>query len=297
MKIMDARTRIQLKNILFATDFSPASTAALPVAAEIARRYGATLYTLHVTPASTYAMAPPETWSALAEAAVTQTRQQMTLLHKDLQGVECQSLFGDGEVWPVVAKAIQEERINLVVVGTRGRSGLGRAVLGSEAERILRMAPCPVLTVGPHSHGETHSSGELMEILYATDFGPALDAGAAYVLSLMQEHLARLTLLHVVEHPSKGDLVRSGQLSAQALDRLRGLAPSEAGLWCAPRYVVEEGKPAEKILEVAVARKADLIVLGVHRPASLSGAVTHLPMATAYKVVAHATCPVLTVRG
>jgi nucleotide-binding universal stress UspA family protein len=69
MTTVDVQTHVHLSNILFATDFSPASTAALAFAAEIARRYRATLYILHVRPASMYAMSPPETWSALAEVA------------------------------------------------------------------------------------------------------------------------------------------------------------------------------------------------------------------------------------
>ena len=71
----------------------------------------------------------------------------------------------------------------------------------------------------------------------------------------------------------------------------------EAELWCDPHFAVEHGPIAEKILEAAQQRKADLIVLGVHRASGFPGAATHLPMAIAHKVVTHAECPVLTVRG
>jgi nucleotide-binding universal stress UspA family protein len=66
---------------------------------------------------------------------------------------------------------------------------------------------------------------------------------------------------------------------------------------CEPRYAVREGKPAETILDVAKNRKSDLIVLGVRKPEGIPGGATHLPIAVAHKVIAHAVCPVLTVRA
>jgi len=68
-------------------------------------------------------------------------------------------------------------------------------------------------------------------------------------------------------------------------------------MWCEPHYVVQYGVPAEKILEEADARDADLIVLGVHNPEGVPGAASHLPIATVHNVIAHATAPVLTVRS
>ena len=79
--------------------------------------------------------------------------------------------------------------------------------------------------------------------------------------------------------------------------RLRELVPDEAKLWCVPDFIVEVGVPSQKILDVATRRKSELIVLGVRRPSGVPGAATHLPIATAHKIVSHATCPVLTVRG
>ena len=74
------------------------------------------------------------------------------------------------------------------------------------------------------------------------------------------------------------------------------LVSPEVEIWCEPQYVIEQGDPAEKILEVAERSKADLIVLGVRHSAGVPGAATQLPIATAHKIVAHAKCPVLTVR-
>jgi nucleotide-binding universal stress UspA family protein len=183
------------------------------------------------------------------------------------------------------------------VLGTRGRSGAAKFFLGSRAEEILREVPCAVLTVGPHSHLGPPRGGEFTEILYATDFSPASAGAANYAISLAQEFQAHLTLLHVILEDNSGDLVHATELVGSAERLLRKLVPPEAEMWCEPRFAVEHGPAAEKILEIGNERKADLIVLGVRRPSGFPGAATHLPMATAHKVVTYATCPVLTARG
>jgi nucleotide-binding universal stress UspA family protein len=113
---------------------------------------------------------------------------------------------------------------------------------------------------------------------------------------LAEEHQAHLTLLHVIEHPKSGELVRPHELEAAALDRLRAFVSRDAELWCEPRAIVREGVPAEKILEVAEKEQADLIVLGVRYTKSIMLA-THFRVTLAHHVISHATCPVLTVRA
>jgi nucleotide-binding universal stress UspA family protein len=154
-----------------------------------------------------------------------------------------------------------------------------------------------VLTVAPHAHTNPPRGGEFSEIVYATDFSPESSAAARYAISLAQEFQAHLTLAHVIAEEKPGDLILAGELLGSSERRLRELVPAEAERWCVPQFVVEQGPVAEKILEVAETRKADLIVLGVHRPGGFPGAATHLPIATAHKVVTRATCPILTVRG
>ena len=183
------------------------------------------------------------------------------------------------------------------MLGTRGRSGVAKFFLGSVAEEIFRQAPCPVLTVGPFTPGGPAWGGAITEIVYATDFSPESVAAAAHAISLAQEFQARLTLMHVIANEAPGDLLLPGELVKATEQHLRNLVPPEAELWCEPRFVVEQGSPAEKILEVAKHHSADLIVLGMHKPSGFPGADTHLPIAIAHKVISRAPCPVLTVRG
>jgi nucleotide-binding universal stress UspA family protein len=183
-----------------------------------------------------------------------------------------------------------------VVIGTRGRTGLGKLLLGSVAEEIFRTVSCPVLTVGPHTSSFRGVGNQFREILYATDLSPESQGAAAYAVSLAQEFQSRLTLLHVIPEQKPGDLVSAADVTDSSEKLLRKLVPPEAGVWCQAAYFVERGDPAEKILGFARQGETDLIVLGVRREQGMAGAATHLPIATAHKVVSHAGCPVLTVR-
>ncbi len=294
MKTVQARTRIALKNILFATDFSAASDAAAPIAIQIARHYGAKVYGVHVNRFDDYTAAAPNAWAAMAEAAEKETKEDAGRLNERLQGIEHEAVIGEGNIWEVVSNLIKEKEIDLVVLGTRGRTGLGRRLLGSVAEQILRQAPCPVLTVGPHVNLWSDEYAKMREILYATDLAADFPTAAPYAVSLAQENQAHLVLLHVIEDAKAGDLVDSPEVVDVKERKLQQLVAEQAGLWCDPTYIVEQGPAAEKILDVAKRRHTDLIVLGAR---SVKGLATHLNIGTVHKVVSQATCPVLTIRG
>ncbi len=151
MKALEVHTRIQLKNILFATDFSPASDVAVPYAFELAKHYGAKVYALHVRPPIVNPMTPPVTWKSLEEAASREAEQYKQDILKSFAGLQPEILINEGDLWSNIEAIMKETPIDLIVMGTRGRSGVARFVLGSTAERIFRQAPCPVLTVGPHA--------------------------------------------------------------------------------------------------------------------------------------------------
>jgi len=300
MKAVQARTRIAPKNILFATDFSLAADAAAPFAIQMARSYGAKVCGVHVNPFENYALAAPEARSAMAQAAEKEIKEHNQHLEEQLKSVEHEVVIGEGNIWEVISNLIKEKEIDLIVLGTRGRTGLAKALLGSVAEQILRQAPCPVLTVGPHVtarpfvNGQPEEAAKLREILCATDLAADRPPAALYAISLAQENQAHLALLHVIENRKTGGLVHPAELADSELHKLRELVPPEAELWCEPGCMVERGIPAERILHVARQLRADLIVLGV-RPATVLA--THLNIGTVHTVVSQARCPVLTVRG
>jgi nucleotide-binding universal stress UspA family protein len=296
MKTATARTAVRFRNILFATDFSPAAAQAIPYVKKIAKHYGANLVALHVRPPVVNPMTEPGTWPTDIESAKAENDKHREEVLGTFAGIHTQLLIEEGSIQSCLDAAIEKNNTDLVVIGTRGRTGLGKLLLGSVAEEIFRTVSCPVLTVGPHSSAYRAAGGQFREILYATDFSPESQGAAAYAVSLAQEFQARLILLHVIPELEAGDLVTAADVTMSSENLLRKLVPPEAEAWCKPEYFVERGDPAVKILEFANLRETDLIVLGVRREKGVPGAATHLPIATAHKIVSHAACPVLTVR-
>jgi len=294
--VLPLEKRITLKNILYATDFSPAAENALKYAGALAKSFGAKLYALHVQEPGNYAL-PPELWQGAEQAREEQMNELRKTLIRAFPGVLSETIVGEGGLWPALALAVEKYRIDLIVVGTRGRTGFGKLLLGSQAEEILRRADIPVLTIGPEVRPETWPSGKFASILFATDFGPASQAAMQYALSFAEENQAKLMLMHVVDPRHSENAVSREEMMDTSEQKLRTLFPEEAKAWCTPHYVVRLGEPVEKIFQVANEMGADLIVLGVHKADDVPLAATHLPIATVHKLLAHAATPVLTVRG
>src|ERR1700733_5339719 len=147
MKTLEAGKRIALKNILFATDFSPYSNEALPYALATARKYEARLYGAHVIPSDEYLFMGPDCWPAHLQQGEQLRQEAAARLEEQLRGVQHETLFGTGDVWKVLSRLIAEHDIDLVVVGSHGRTGARKLLMGSVAEKIIRQAGCPVLSV------------------------------------------------------------------------------------------------------------------------------------------------------
>lgn len=291
MKVMEAKTRVALRSILMAVDFSPSSEAALDFAVAIARRYGSRLYLTHVIRPDVYQLVSPDAMETVLDQARRFAEQQMAkvLVSGRVRGVPHQVLLGQGELWTVFSQLIEEHEIDLIVVGTHGRTGLKKMLIGSVAERVFRLAPCPVLTVGPRVRHNAVDEGAPRRILYATDFSTTAGGAAAYALSLAQERQSDLTLLHVIDG---GRDVARDKL-AGITEQLKSLVPPEAAMWCTPEFRVAAGHPADVILKTADDMRAELIVMGARHP---DFSINQMPPATAYKVVCWSHCPVLTVR-
>jgi len=297
MKAAEAKTRIALKNILFATDFSPAAEAALPYALGLAKQYGAKVHGLHVRFPATYPIVGPEAMPQIIEAAEEQAKFEAQQMHELLAAVPHEVTITEGDLWPTLSEIVGKQEVDLIVMGTHGRKGVSRALLGSAAEEVFRKASCPVLTVGPHVSHNTERRMAMKQILFATDFSAESLAALPFAVSMAQEHQSNLTLLNVTGKTEVGELVHAGQYKESTLRRLQALVPAGADLWCEPNCRAEQGSESEKIIEVATAIGADLIVLGVRSPQGGVGATTHLLQSIAHHVVANAQCPVLTVRG
>lgn len=300
MHTVEAGKRIALKNILFATDFSPCSNAALPYALSVARRYGATLHAAHVMPTKAeLVLMSPESWPTVAEEEDKRIQPYIDRLEKQLQAIPHNVLTPRGSVANAIAQIIEEREIDLLVLGTHGRAGVGKLLMGSVAEEVFRRAPCPVLTIGPNVSCKPNGGIQFQRIVFATDFSEDSLAALPYAVSLAEEDQAQLALLHVVEQPAAG-IADLKEVKASLMRRLRELVPAEAEPWCHAECVLEFGQqfapPADRILEIAGNQAADLIVLGVRPVRGKLGMATHLASTTAH-ILTKASCPVLTVRG
>jgi nucleotide-binding universal stress UspA family protein len=296
MRAAELTTPAAVRTILFATDFSDAANRAQSYATGLANRFRADLVVVHANEPPNYGLRP-ENWRAANEQATVKMRELRTALITNFPGFQSDFCVDEGSAWPVVESLLGKRKVDLIVVGTRGRTGVGKLLLGSQAEEIFRHAPCPVLTVGPHAVTMTGTERELGEILYATDFSPESRASAPFAVSFALTLGAHLNLLHVVEEARASELVHPEEVLTSSERLLRNLVPEEAPFWREPRCLAERGEPAEKILEVAERVHAGLIVLGVRKPAGVPGVTTHLGTSVAYRVACSAACPVLTVRG
>lgn len=299
MSPAESGARVLLQNIIFLTDFSEPSEAALPFALSIAREYGSTVHALHVLVPEAFVYSSPEATIASIEAQEECAVAEMQRTESQLAGVTHEGTIVRGEeIWNTLAEAIKTTHADMIVLGTHGRTGAQKVLLGSVAEEVFRKSPIPVLTIGPSARGRVHGVARFHRVLYATDFTGESATAAPFAISLAQENQAQLILMHVLngghQAPVRG---RQAMSIADAMHELLELIPSDAELWCRPEPVVQYGAPAERILVEAKGRNADLIVLGVRSAAGRLQLGTRLTRSVAYQVVANAPCPVLTVRA
>jgi nucleotide-binding universal stress UspA family protein len=278
---------VALNNIVVATDFSPISDTALLYSLGIARRNNAKVWIVHVVSDSFFST---DTQQRAIDDAWREGHRRMTehFIAGNLDGIEHKLLIEQGGIYEALTRIVEEHKADLLVIGTRGRSRIGKLILGSAAESIFRQAPCPVMTVGPKTESNIPPDGP-RRILFCTGFSRhSLEAGK-FAIRLAERQDAELILLNIApeSEPDRATYARN------AKERLLSLIPADNNLSVAPRALVEYGTAVDRILAVAQDQRPDLIVLGVRQPESFG---RRLRWATAYGVVASAPCPVLTVR-
>jgi len=282
-------TRIAVRNVAVATDFSACSEHAVEHALAVARHFGAGLHFLHLLRPSSFPMAA-EVMPALADAADRDYDHLIARLQRDhrLEGIEVHRWVERGEVPDLAGAFVRDQHIDLLIVGTHGRTGLQRLLLGSVAQQIFHSVRCPVLTVGPRAPG-TGPQLQLRRVLFATDLSRESLAAVPYVLTAVEEWHAALDLLHVCK---SGNPAHRGVMEGLAIGLGRDLDP--AGPDAAPHWEVLSGKASPTVLNFAGQHHEDLIVLGLKPQRTLYSAST---WSHAYEIVRQAPCPVLSIRA
>jgi nucleotide-binding universal stress UspA family protein len=300
---------VTIKHILCPIDFSEFSRHAVVRAAAIAAAHRASITALHVVPFQPrYTPFPLE----IDAAAFRMTPAEREILQRQLLDFAGQGL---PPVVPVGAQVVdgltvpteivaQAERLNpdLIVMGTHGRGGFQRLLLGSVTERVLRTARQPVLTVGATDLAP--NSGSFKRILCGVDFSECSLAALAYALTLADASAAQVAIVNVIEWVPLGYEPLVGpptdfagyRMSAETSgrDRLHTAVVNANLKKVTAEEIVTSGKPHREILRIAGERASDLIVLGIHGRNPIDRMFFG---STAEPVVRHAPCPVLTVRG
>jgi nucleotide-binding universal stress UspA family protein len=302
---MKVEAMIKISRILCPVDFSEFSRHALEEALTLARHYGAGVVALHAynMPMTMAAVAGDGGFVPVLPPLTADQAEQEALMEKFLASVLAGDVRLTSEVVQGAAVATILDRAltlpaDLIVMGTHGRSGVDRMLMGSVTERVLRKAACPVLTVPIRST----SAPEFHRILCPIDFSRSSKQALKYAVSIAQETRAHLAVLHVIEMLPDADsyqfrLWNVPELRAQVLsdarNELAASIPPETAMTCEIEQRIESGKPYKQILKVAAEMRADLIVIGVH---GRGAADLLLFGSTTQHVVRQAACPVLTMR-
>jgi nucleotide-binding universal stress UspA family protein len=294
---MKPSTTFAPRRILCPIDFSALSDLALKYAAAGARAYGATLTVLH---AERFELPPYFTQSQNAEL-----RRQLKTSKRDAQGylkqrvlkllssagspLAIRAIVSDRHPVDAVLSAAEDGQTDLVVMGTHGRGGAQRLVLGSVAENVVRQSKVPVFVV---RHKQTKlltakadAVSALQRILCPVNFGAAARGALVHAVSIAERFGARLTVLYALEPEDRSGVAR-------AKEKLCSWIPGGVVAKCVWQPLVRKGQAAEQIIAFARTEQPDLIVLGAQRRLSIG---TALFGTTTEAVLRQAPVPVLVV--
>jgi nucleotide-binding universal stress UspA family protein len=295
-------TMIDMTRILCPVDFSDSSRRALDHAAAVAGWYGAGITVLHVFPIMPVMDVPPLVLEERDRNRLTADLLRFTA-HLPAT-IPIDHVVQDAtSVHEEILKHARALSADLVVLGSHGRSGLNRLLLGSVTERVMRKAPCPTLVVPPAVPDRSPAEPvQFRRILCPIDFSEGSARALEFAMTLAEEADAQIELLHVIEalpelsgfSPPAGvdlDRVRAAA-EADRLRQLRALVPDEARSYCTVTTAVREGGVYGEILTAAAEHQADVIVMGVQG----RGAVDLLIFGSnTARVARRAACPVLIV--
>lgn len=284
-----ATSEIIFSRILVATDFSKHAARALKMAILISHTFGAKLSIVHAATPVGYGIdagpIPPEILNANLDADKEEINQLVSS-EPGLSQLNPSITVAYAEAIDLIHQVSDKEKIDLIVVGSHGASGLERLALGSVAEAVLRQATCPVLIVGPQCRPEQYP---FRSILFATDLRTTGLRAAQYATGLAERFHSKLTLLHVMKERSTLTIQET-----ESIQSLKRLIPTDAESYCKTADVrVEYGKVAEVIASVAESECVSLVVIGL-RTHMLGD---HAPWSTVAQVTREVKAAVLGVRG
>ena len=293
---------LEIKLILCPIDFSEFSVRAYHHALSLAEHYQAKLVAQHIVelwrhPSAGFAASAglyEEFCQALRESGKKQLQEFVkNHTHDEIQP---ELVVHEGIAPDSILSFAQAQKTDVIVMGTHGRRGYDRLMLGSVTDRVMRRAPCPVLAISKPPHDSVAAGKErghvhhLSRILFCTDFSENSERALNYAISATAEYDAELTLLHVLEgFPSPA---KKEEAIAAATERLDKLIPPEGRKTLKIKTAVRIGKPYWQIIQLALEAQIDLVTMGVRGRGALDLAVFG---STTYRVMQLGSCPVLAV--
>jgi nucleotide-binding universal stress UspA family protein len=295
---------VHIQKILFPTDFSDTSSAALGHALMLADRFSAGLIMLH---ASTPKESEKDFRFPQIEPAMNELEELLEGHLAQIIGAEPSHQLrinrvvrrSNDPVTEICAFADQSD-IDLIVMGTHGRTGLSHLLIGSVTEHVVRNARCPVMTV--RACKESAEVAPYLDIVVPIDFSPYSQKALRYARTLAHLFDANLHLLHVLDQPAHpayyglgNDLLirLNPDVQRRSHEEMESLISQMSSVEVTHQTHVREGRAYSEIVRFAQEQESDLIVMGTH---GLSGLEHFLLGGTTEKVVRHAPCPVLTVK-
>jgi nucleotide-binding universal stress UspA family protein len=277
---------VTFEHILVPTDFSEVSEHALEYAKTFARQANGELLLVHVEPPAN-PITPPEAawvdWAEIQAMHQEQLEQRGAMLVSE--GYRARTISTGGPLYEELLFTIQKHHVDLIALGTHGRKGLDRLLLGSDAEAMLRRARCPVLSVGAAVPDIYKKKWNIREVICATTFDPKSAEIAAYAYKLAAQYGAELIFFHVTSPGKYEDVAWTSFEEA-----FRQYVPESAGKYSL-RTRVAYVAAASSIADFARQRGSDLIVMGATPAHPIA---THFAPGTVAKVLMEAHCPVMT---
>ena len=295
----------RLNNILFATDFSEASQHALEHAAVVAAKNDATLHVVHVR------VLLNDMYGQRDFPARTEYQQALDTFAKDnIEGIAPKfdvpikrKIVRDVAAAPAIVEYVKHNAIDLVVLGSHGRTGLAHVLLGSVAQEVVRHCPVNVLVVGHNDDHAIHPEG-YRTIACAIDFSLHSKRALKDAAALAMAHQAKLVVMHVISTvPHPAYYMAASDVLSDVFPRLESFAKKQMAELVAELALPEnvdvetlilEGVIHEKINEVTRQHNASVLVVGTE---GNTGLERFLLGSVAEKVLRTAPCPVLAVKA
>ncbi len=282
-------TAVTFEHIVVPTDFSEVSQRALEYAKAIGKLGNSELLLVHVNPPIDFITPPEAAWVDQSEVqSLLEEQLEQTGAALRSEGFRAQAISVTGPLYDELLSTVKQYKADLIVLGTHGRKGLERFLLGSDAEAVLRHAGCPVLSVGPAVPNLGDKTWRIREVICATTLEPQAAEVVAYAHKFAALNDAELVLFHVKSSNEPEDDVDWVSFE----EAFHHYVPEDLGQRSWLRTRLATSSPGTSIVDLAKHRKSDLIVMGAHPASSVA---THLARGTAAKVLAEAPCPVMTI--